>query len=86
MSVQLDKLNRCNDIGSLEAAFMSTPIGLVVSDTIRCNVTALRALITDLVHIKIEGKMTGTVLNIVCEEVYKSAKNSREFPHAAVDG
>ena len=77
MSAQLDKLNRCNDIGSLEAAFMSTPIGLIVSETILCNVTALRALITDLVHIKIEGKMTGTVLNIVCKEVYKSAKCSR---------
>ena len=77
VSALLDQLHRCNDIGSLEAAFMSTATGQIVAEVTRCNIAALRAIIIDLVHIKIGGKMAETVLNIVCEEVYKSAKCAR---------
>ena len=63
MSALLDKLRRCNDMRSLEAAFMSTLTGQIVTETIGGNNAALHAITMDLVQIKISCKMRETVLN-----------------------
>jgi len=73
----LDKLNR-DDVGaqgSLEAAFISTSIGQLVAEAVDSSRQAQNNFIMDLVQIKVGAKMTGLVLNTICEAVFKWAKH-----------
>ena len=68
----LDQLNR--GVGSLEAAFFSTPTGELVAEAIRSSPQAIFNFIMDLVQMKVGSPLTGVVLNKICEEVFKEAK------------
>ena len=77
---QLDKLRRndSNDVeGSLEASFLSSPVGQIVAEAINFNDDAIIRFILDLVVTKFGPSVVGSGLNVICEEVLRVTKGSK---------
>ncbi len=79
MVALLDQLNHSNlsSPGALEAAFVSTPMGQLVTATVHSFQQALLSFIMDLVQMKVGAHMSGPVLNIICVAVFKLAKHTK---------
>jgi hypothetical protein len=73
----LDKLHHgdLGSPGSLEAAFVSTPLGQLATTAVGRFQQALLSFIMDLVQMKLGSRMSGHVLNILCVAVFRVAKH-----------